>query len=227
MAVYPRKEAELIPWSLNFVTVLTANSAACGVSAGACTQLATNRTSFVNDWNVCQVPATKTKPAVAQKNASKRVLQQNISALAAVATNQPDMTNSLREELGLRPKDDTLTPIPAPVEVPVAKIISVNGWMTEVQITTADSDRRGLPDDVAGVNIYSFVGQTAPSDPSLWVYEGESSRGRFKIEAPAELAAGTKIFYAFCFKSPRFQTGPACAGVPVVVGGGVPEANVG
>lgn len=226
-SVYPQKEAELVPWSLNFLTVLSANMAACGASASQITQLTTNRTNFVNAWNVCQVPGTKTKPAVSTKNDLKRILQQNISGLAAVATNQMSMTNSLRQELGLPPRDEVVSPIPAPTDVCVAKILSVNGWTTEVQITTAGSDRRGLPDDVAGINIYSFIGATPPSDPLLWTYEGESSRSRFKIAAAPETPVGTKIFYTFCFKSPRFQTGPACAGVPVIVGGGVPETMVG
>jgi hypothetical protein len=225
--VYPLKEAELVPWSLNFLTVLSANMLACGVSAPQITQLTTNRTNFVNDWNVCQVPATKTKPAVSAKKATKRTLQQNISGLAAIATNQMGMTNSLREELGLPPRDEVVSPIPAPTMVPVAKILSVNGWTTEVQITTAGSTSRALPDGCAGINIYSFIGASPPSDPLLWTFEGESSRSRFKIAAPPETPVGTKIFYAFCFKSPRFQVGPACAGVPVIIGGGVPETMIG
>jgi hypothetical protein len=226
-SVYPQKESLLVPWSLNFLTVLSDNLVACGVSAPQITQLTTNRTNFVDAWNVCQVPATRTRPAISLKDDLKRVLQQNISGLAAVATNQMGMTNSLREELGLRPRDEIISPIPAPTAVPVAKIVSVNGWTTEVQITTAGSDRRGLPDDVAGINIYSFQGSLPPTDPLLWVYEGESSRSRFKLVAAPETPVGTKIFYTFCFKSPRFQVGPACGGVPVVVGGGVPETMIG
>ena len=60
-----------------------------------------------------------------------------------------------------------------------------------------------------------------------WTYEGESSRSRIRIAADPSLPIGTKIWYTFCFKNPRFQVGPACAGIAVVVGGGVPETNVG
>ena len=60
-----------------------------------------------------------------------------------------------------------------------------------------------------------------------WTFEGESSKARFSIQAPESLAVGSKFHIVCCYKSPRFQTGPACGPTTVIVGGGVPETNVG
>jgi hypothetical protein len=213
-------------WSVNLAALLTGDPAGFGISVPAAAAYQAVVDTYVTDLAAALNPSTRGPSTINTKNTSRTALV--AASRQIVATLQGNnLTPTQKTDLAIPQRDFTPTPIPAPTAVPTATIISVDGWTVDVQITTAGSERRGLPDGVAGINIYSFQGDTPPADPAQWTYEGESSRSRFKISAPADLAAGSKIFYTFCFKSPRFQTGPACAGVPVVVGGGVPETTVG
>ena len=228
---WPSTDAGKLTFVNNMVALITASGApAWGLVAATLTTLTGYVTDFGTKLAAATEPATRSRANTYAKNQSRSVMVQYIrDVIVPTIQGSQAVTDEMKYDMALTVRGaNGPTPIPAPTEVPVPKVISVNGWTTDVQITTAGSTRRGLPDGCAGINIYSFVGPSAPTDPLLWDYEGESSKARFKIEAPAAtVPAGSKVWYTFCFKSPRFQTGPACAGVAVIVGGGVPETTVG
>jgi hypothetical protein len=213
----------------NMIDLVTAAPTSWGITAGIVTQLTSYRDDYETKLAAATEPATKSRANTFAKNQARDLMVSYIrDSVVPPIQGSAVVTDQMKHDLDITIRGaNPRTPIQAPTEVPVATIRKVDGWTTDVQITTAGSERRGLPDGVAGINIYSYAGATPPADPLLWTYEGESSKSRFKIAAPPETPVGTKIFYTFCFKNPRFQVGPACAGVPVVVGGGVPETNVG
>jgi hypothetical protein len=214
-------------WARNLATLVAATPAAFSVPV----PVATAYTATVDEYDAALTaalePSTRGPSTITTKNTKRAALVAASRSIVATIQGTPGLTATQKQDLAISQRDFEPSPIPAPTAVPVAKIIKVDGWTIDVQITTAGSTRRGLPDGVAGINIYSFQGAVAPTDPAEWTYEGESSRSRFQIAAPPTLPAGSKVWYTFCFKSPRFQTGPACAGVAIIVGGGVPETIVG
>jgi hypothetical protein len=215
-------------WANNLAALLTAGAVSYGITVPAAAAYQAVADAYDAALTAAVAPSTRGPSTITTKNTARTALVAASREIVATLQGNAALTPTQKQDLGITDRGaNGPTPISAPTDVPVAKIISVNGWVTEVQITVAESSSRALPEAVAGINIYSFTGATPPTDPLLWTYEGEVSRSRFKISAPPETPVGTKIFYAFCFKSPRFQVGPACAGVPVVIGGGVPETNVG
>jgi hypothetical protein len=96
-----------------------------------------------------------------------------------------------------------------------------------VQVTTASRRGAGSRRESRGSTSTRRRRPTPPADPTAWTFEGDSSKSRFKIQAPLTLPAGSKFHITCCFKSPRFQTGPGAAATTVLIGGGVPETNVG
>jgi hypothetical protein len=214
-------------WANNLANLLTSAGPSYGILAPAAAAYQAVVDTYDAALTAAVDPSTRGPSTITTKNTARRALVD--ASMAIVATLQGNaLSPTQKTDLGITDRfANGPTPIGAPTAVPVPKILRVNGWETEVQITVADSSSRSLPKGVAGINIYSFIGATPPADPLLWTFEGESSKSRFTIAAPPETPVGTKIWYTFCFKSPRFQTGPACAGVAVIIGGGVPETNVG
>jgi hypothetical protein len=230
MADYvPSSDAGKLTFGQNMVALVTTTPTAWGLTTGIATQLGTYVSDYASALSAATEPATKSRVNTYAKNLARDAMVSYIRQTVVPAIQgSAVVTDEMKYQLGITVRGaNPPTPIPAPTDIPVAKIISVNGWTVDVQVTTAETTRRGLPDGVAGINIYTYEGATAPSDPALWTYEGESSRSRFKVALNPELAKGTQVFLTFSYKSPRFQTGPACAGVPVIVGGGVPETVVG
>src|SRR5687768_13745337 len=67
----PRREPELVPWLLNLNTLVQANGVAYGLPAAVSADLNTKYLAFKAKWDVCQVPTTRTTPAIGEKDLAK------------------------------------------------------------------------------------------------------------------------------------------------------------
>ena len=220
----PNREADLVPWSANFDQKITASASTYGLTAAQATSYGTKHDDFVAKWNVCQNPATKTKVAVEQKNASKAVLISEIRLLGRIVQSFPGTTDAMRIDLGLPVPDTTPSPINPPTEKPVMEIVRVDGRTVSIRLRSPDSEGRSKPPGVIGASIFSFAGAAPPADVSAWKSEGESTRTDFDIEFPATLAPGTQVWLTAYWKSPRLMSGPACDPVSFYLGGGMAAA---
>lgn len=223
-SVYPQKQSEFVPWAANYKTKLKATPSRYSVTVAQADENEDLYDAFLLKWNVCQVPATKTTPAVEAKNEALQTLRSNISMLARIINGSPTTTNEMRSELGLPQHAETASPINPPTEKPVMEIVEIDGRIVRINLRTVGTPRRGKPPFVWGANVYSFVGDAPPSDINAWVLEGESTRPDFSVEFPASTPAGSRVFLCACWKSPRLMTGPACNPVEVYLGGGVSQS---
>ena len=220
----PRRESELVPYSANFRTKITTLTTAVGLTAAQATSYGTKHDDFVTKWNVCQNPATKTRMAVATKNASKSLLVAEFRVLARVAQNFPGTTDALRIDLGLPVRDVVPSPINPPTEPPVMEVVRVDGRRVTIRLRAVGSESRGKPDGVWGASVLSYIGvggATPPADLAAWKTEGESTRTDFDVEFATTVPAGSQVWLTAFWKNPRLIAGPACDPVNVYLGGGV------
>lgn len=218
----PRREPEFVPWLTNLHTRVVAEVGSFGVPADVVTAWTAAYTAFIAANTIATDPETRTKAAIRARRDRKRDVMAHTRHVMGIIQAMPTVTDEQRVLLGLHVRDREITPIHPPTEVAVLEVVAVNGWTAKARVRSTSSEVRGKPAGVAGFNIYTFVGDEPPTDVDAWKFEGDSSKTTFEVAFPATLAVGTKVWLTVCWKNPRFQTGPACAPVGVLVGGGVP-----
>ena len=180
--------------------------------------LGTKLADFKAKWDVCQVPGTKTKVAVQEKNASKRALVQSLRDLVRVTQNAPTTTNPIRAAVGIPLRAEVVSGIPVPDSVPILTVKKIWGREITCRLESAVSEGRGLPPGVYGAQVYSLVADAPASDTTVWVSQGLVTRTTFTIQMPSDVPAGSKVWITCGWVNPRGQSGQACT--PVLAGVG-------
>ncbi len=221
----PSKDADLLAWANSFSAKITATPVAYGLVAAQATAFSALLTTWSADLAVATDPATRTRAAIAAKNASRTPLKAEARELARIINAFPSITNEQRIELGLTPRSGTISPINPPTECPVLEVVSAIGRTLKLKLRSSDSNRRGKPADVAGATLFSYVGSAPPADIAAWKFEGSITKTVFDCEFPASVAAGAQVWLCAFWFSPRAQSGPACQPVSAYLAGGVTGAQ--
>ena len=219
----PPREADLITATQTFIDVATLAPATYSLTAGQLTTLGTKLTDFQTKWDTCQVPGTKTKVAVQQKNASKADLLAYLRTLVKIVQNAPTTNNTMRTELGIPLRDFEPSPIPPPGSAPILTVKKVWGHQVTVRLESAVSEGRALPPGVYGAQVYTFVGDEPAGDTQVWTNQGLVTRTQFLVQFPPSVPAGAKVWLTAAWVNPRGQTGTACT--PVMSGIGYEGAE--
>lgn len=212
----PKKDADLVTWSSNFQTKITATPTAYGLTAAQATAYTTLNTAWNTAYSRATNPNTNSKQAVIAKNTAKHNLVDGAGgawALVDIVQAFPGTTNDMRGELGLRIPDTSMTPIPAPATAPDLSIVATMGRIIKVRLRDQENpDRRGKPEGVNGATVLYYVGNdTPPNDPSVWVFLENTSRTSLDVEIPSAVAAGSKVWLTAFWFNNRKQASPAAA----------------
>lgn len=209
----PPGEAKLVTWTGQFVTTLTPMVVGEGfpITAERLAEYVTTRTHFVNAYNVANNPNTRTKPAITEKNARKSTLIRSTRSMVDVLQSWPQMTNTLRAELGISLRGNKPTPNPIPAQ-PFVKVESVNG--REVTLSIQQSSKtKGKPAKVEGANVMVAYGEL-PTTITGWSFAQTTGKSKTTIMLDAVDEATTVYITAFWFNG-RKETGPAANPVSV------------
>jgi hypothetical protein len=137
----------------------------------------------------------------------------------------PTLTDAQRSELGLSPRDVEPSPIPVPAHSPILAISSISGNLVSGRLSDAtDSANRGRPLGVHDAIIYTAIGDTPPASLLAWNIQGTTTRVKFSVQFPTELAPGTKVFVTAAWRNPVGEAGPVAQPVPLNLAGGLPQA---
>jgi hypothetical protein len=207
--MFPNTDAGLLAWSLNLSTLITSTPTAYGLVTADATAYAALHASFASALAECD-PGVRNKAAVAAKNAAREALKNAARLLAKRIDGTATVTDAQKIELGLTVRSQP-SPIPAPSHAPALDVVSVSGRTVKIRLHDAtDASRRGKPAGVAGATVFSFVGEDAPTDPSAWKFEGNTTLTSFDIVFPNSVAPGTKVWTCAFWRNERDASGPAC-----------------
>jgi hypothetical protein len=209
--VIPTKDVSLVDWSSNASARLTAAPATYGTTAAVATQYDTLHQAFVDAYNnlvAARAAGTRSESQTAIKDGAKsallsfaRPLYKQIQANVAVSA-------AAKIELGVVVPNPEPAPNPVPGTAPVLRVESVNGRVVRISLRDANEpDRKRVPAGVNGAIVMSYVGPTAPTNPSLFKLEAPVSRTTVDIVFPDSLTPGTQVWLtALWFNR---QMGPA------------------
>jgi len=208
----PSREADLLAWSANYSTQISASPGIYGLTAPQATAYATLHSTFETAYAAATEPTTNSKAAVAAKNVAKNNLMNGPGGareLVALVQAYPAINDALRAQLGIRARDVEPTPIPAPENAPeLAAVVTVGRKVTFRLRDPENPDRRGKPEGVQGATVLTYVGAAAPQDPLQWVFAINTSKTTFDIDFPVSIPADSKVWVTAFWFNNRKETSP-------------------
>ena len=212
----PRKDIDLLNWSINFDAKITATPETFGLTAAQATAYNVLHSAYASAYAAANNPNTNSKTTIGNKNNAREALLYNSGGawqLVNIVQAFPGTTNDMRNELGLRIRDAEPTPVPAPPTAPDLSIVSTVGRTLTVRLRDQENpDRRGKPDGADGATVLYFVGDdTPPNDPAVWTFAANTSRTLFDVEIPVAVPAGSKVWLAAFWFNQRKESSPTSA----------------
>lgn len=222
---YQGTQAELASGAQNLVEIVTPAPATYGLTVGHVTSYTALTTSYVELLNLATEPATNSKVAVANKNAAKKALRAASLDVARIITATPTVTNA--QLLALRLNERIVPqPQPVPMTPPFVDIISVVGRHAKIRAHDAVNElNRGKAPGAVGVNVFTFVGPEAPTDPSQYQFQGMSTRCLVEIAFPNSVPSGSTVWVSCCWVGTRGNVGNGSVPISFTLqGGALPAA---
>ncbi|MEM1446262.1 MAG: hypothetical protein AAGF84_09420 [Planctomycetota bacterium] len=213
MQIPPAREPELLEWSQNLYDKVTAADASTlyGLTSEQFIPFASAQETFKAAYAVTNDPDTKTKPAVQTKNTAKKSMLDEARKLISQLQGSSVMTDAKRDALQIPIKDSEPTPVPPPSEAPTLEILSQNGHEVTFRLLPASGpSRRRKPEGVQGATVLTYVGDTAPLDPTVWTFQGNTTKNVKTIVFDESIAPGTKVWLTAFWFNRRTQSGPPC-----------------
>jgi len=217
----PDTDSGLLAWSSNFIAIANASPGPTGygLTSTLMTAYQTANDNFAAGMAACD-PNIRSKSAVAGKNTARSVLKAEARLLAKLVEGTASVTNEQKIALGLNVKAPP-SPHPVPDLAPALTVASVSAWTVKIKLKDAASaGKRGKPPGVSGASVFTFVGETAPTDIAAWQFEGSTGRTNVDVPFPNTLAAGTKVFISAFWFNGKKQSGPLCVPVGATLQGG-------
>jgi hypothetical protein len=213
---FPSKEADVIPWAKNFVTVLATNSGRWGIAPALVTELG-NLTAAYEEAYTRRFMPDAGKVRVEQKDLALAALKQGVKDMVNGHINHnPAVTQDDRVALGLNVYSGR-TPIGAPETTVVLRVVP--GHVRQLVVYFTDSgtpERRGKPYGVESMGLRCAVLSSPPKDIGELV-RGESASKSPLILTFREEDRGKVVYMAACWKTARQKEGPWSAIISAII----------
>lgn len=210
---YDLSDANLLVWSTAFSQHLLQTPTVFHVSVDEANAYATLNTAFDTALATWRDQSTKTPVASANKKAARDNLLAMAKYLVNSINSNPLTTEAQRDELGIKARKRP-SPIPAPGTSPIIDVVSVSGRLVTFNLKATKAGKRGKPAGAAGASVFTFVGNTAPTDAAAWKFEGLITRTKFDISFENSTAANT-VWVTANWYNERGQTGPASSPISI------------
>ena len=219
----PTKDSLLVGYATNFAARLLGGPTTYFVTPAQADEVSTLVGDYDNAWDAMRSSVEsnmRSGPLTRAKDAAKEAMLASLRVIYANIQVNPQISDADKETIGVvvrRPPHR----VPAPTQSPGMAIEEMAGRLVTVRVYDPTSaSKRAKPAGVASAGFYSFVGSTYPSDPTLWLYQGQSSSNTYKIQFEESLAAGSQVWICAAWNSRRGESGPACVPQSVYVQGG-------
>lgn len=217
----PRREADLLAWAENFAGRIAADAGAYGLTPAQAAAFEARRSAFAAAYAVATTPGSRTRPAVAAKDAARAALEAEARALAAVVRAGPGVSDAQRVGLGLRPRGAGRARIGRPGDRPTVRVAEVVGRRIRVVLSEAGAPGRGKPRGVAGAAVLYHVGESAPTDAAEWSFGLQTTRAEAELAVGPAAEAGARVWVTARWFNPRGELGPWAEAVWACVQRGV------
>ncbi len=219
----PTREANLRSFLANLDDYVTANSASIGIDEKLLGELNSAVTAWVDLFDVCESPATRTPVKIEEKQTQKPITVAKVREVVNVIQAFPGTTNGAREAMNLTIPDDENTPIPVPASSPQVSVLGVRNRQATIEIANADGSR-AKPFGVKGACVFTYVGASVPTDPMAWRMTLLTTKRKADVVFPLDTPAGATVWITACWTNTKLQNGPVANAVSTNLPGGMAQA---
>lgn len=212
----PRRDEQVLAFALNLSEHISHDAIGYGLSEAQASEYEMACSVYSAAWARAIHPATRGPAAVLAKNQARDALVALTRELVRIIQAFPATTDARRFDLGITIRQSP-TAVPAPDVAPCVDWAGVEGRTVMLRVHDGSPNQRGKPAGAAWARMYSFVGQTYPTDPMAWQYEGSGTRGNFAITFPDGLAAGTQVWLCAAWINRRGQSGPRSTPITTLI----------
>ncbi len=221
---FPLKDSLLVPYSINFNNVLSAGTGTeYGLSEEQILAYSAAHTPYVSSvstLNVARAQGTQSKiQRAARDTARDNLLTIGRHLYSSVASNTT-ISNVAKIALGVHVRDGN-TPHPIIEVSPTVVLGTVESRKVSMRIfdPISESKRAKAPGAVAA-NLWTFVGEDYPSDPSAWAFQGAATTFSHKITFPSSIPGGSRVWVMAAWLNSRQLAGPPSMPVSTYLQGG-------
>jgi len=213
---FPSADAQVAMFTGILSDKLSADPEKYGISPGTAAGYAALAADFKAKLAVALDPPTRTKPAVAAKDAAKRELYAETSRIVLSIRAQRHLSDSDLFDLNLSPRKKRAISTPLPSGVPMIVATSAGPRTISVRLCDGQTKRGALPVGVKGASLFVATGDTEPQRKEDWTFATSVTRTTFALDVSRHLgdAAGTVWICAFWFDN-RSRPGPMSAATAV------------
>ncbi|MDR0757673.1 MAG: hypothetical protein LBF85_07500 [Tannerella sp.] len=206
----PSKENVFHPWSKNLVMVCDANGTRWLIPDDDTKELDTAFNSYDAKYQIATNPATRTKAATQAKNDEKKIFIGVVRGYCmGHLLHNKLVTNEDRDLLQLPIYDPKPSPKPIPHTCPVGQVDTSTHQQHTVRVVDSEeiNPRGGLPDNVAGFEVWRKMGSNPAESDADFTYVGTSTTPSMKIDYSLT-EVGEIVQYRFRWVNARNQPGP-------------------
>ena len=228
----PLKDELLVPYMTNWNTRISTGYAVFGLTeeqAEHFTELFTPYQTIYAAMMSARGAGTRSKSQTIAKDLAKKNLLAFARQLYAFVQANTAVADNTKVLLGVEIRKSRPSPIPAPTQRPSMSIVSAIARTVTVNVyDPASKTKRGKLPTAVSASVYSYVGTTYPSDPTLWQYCGAATKPKFEIVFPDSVANGSQVWICAAWVTRRGDVGPVSVPVSTnVQGGGQQETPAG
>lgn len=167
----PAKDIDFDTWLNNFSTLLTAAPTDYGLVAGDATAVAGVTTTWNAAWALVANPATKTAPAVADKDAARASAEALVRPYAVSISLNPGVSDMNKASIGVTVRKVVPTPIPPPTTTPTLALVSAAPLTHALSYKdTSTPTTKSKPFGAIGIQVFRAIGTVPAVDPAQAVY---------------------------------------------------------
>jgi hypothetical protein len=214
----PKADALFVGWAVNFKTVAVAEAATLGLTIADTTELTASVEALQAKMLLATEPVTRGQKTIMEKNEARTATTALVRTLVRRIQAAPGVTDDLRFDLGINiPKPRTRRE--APTEKPKADLVAREGTSVYVRFHDGSGTKRGKPDDVTDLLVFSYVGPTPPETAAEWTAVEVTGRTLVRFDFPTTLPAGTSVWMTASYRNAA-GTGPGADPLGTVLAGG-------
>jgi hypothetical protein len=202
----PQKEAELVDWIDNFVSQVTANAAAWGIPLAEITGIQGLQTEFKVLHTECAGP-NRTQTLVATKDAKKAELTAAVRGMVNYRFSAPVITDAIRVQCGLHPRDHTRTSHGVPQSRPDFDLRDRDFRRLDVDFWDQGSERKAKPLGINGAVISWAVLDAPPAVQGALAKSVLATHTPYTLEFVEE-ERGKTAYVALQWQNGKGQKGP-------------------
>jgi hypothetical protein len=202
----PQKETELIDWVDNFLKETAQNAVAWQIPQAEVDGLQAKQTKFKGLHSDCAGP-NRTKALVAEKDEAKHSLIADIRAMVNFRFANPAITDTIRVQCGLHPKDHTRTAIGTPTTRPEFDLKVKDIRQISVAFWDQGSTSKAKPYGMNGAVVSWAVLDHAPAGPEALTKSMLATHTPYTLEFIEE-ERGNTVYIALQWQNESGEKGP-------------------